>query len=253
MAIAFVDHEPFPIFQMTIKSIDMQRLTFLIIAILFAAISQAQIEHLTFMGIPIDGKFKDFQKELKSKGFSRTSERSKGIRFYKGSFSGHKCKLLVSFNTNTDVVYSVSVCIPCGFKNYSELTYQNFKKELIKKYETEKFDIYRDYYIGHEELFKEDVETEKLTRINSSSSKNDINGRESTIINITKPILPELSDGLIPSFGYVYLLCEANIGIINVSSEYRYDLESDYRDFVMIIYLDSQNYEPIKKAKEADL
>ena len=231
----------------------MQRLISLIIAVLFTVISQAQKEHLTLMGIPIDGKIKNFQKELKNKGFSRTSERSKGIRFYNGSFSGHKCKLLVSFNTNTDVVYSVSVCIPCGFKNSSELTYQNFKKDLIKKYETDKFDIYNDYYLDHKELFKEDVETGKLNRINTSSSETGINGRESTVINITKPIIPELSDDLVPCFGYVYLLCKANIGIINVSSEYRYDVESDYRDYVMIIYLDSQNYEPIKKAEEADL
>lgn len=49
----------------------MKRFTSLIFAALFVIICQAQVEHLTFMGIPIDGKIKDFQKELKSKGFSR--------------------------------------------------------------------------------------------------------------------------------------------------------------------------------------
>ena len=43
----------------------MKRLTSLVCAFLFATISLAQVEHLTFMGIPIDGKIKEFQKELK--------------------------------------------------------------------------------------------------------------------------------------------------------------------------------------------
>ena len=227
----------------------MRRIVSFIFAVLFVIICQAQVDHLTFMGIPIDGKIKDFQKELKSKGFIRTSERSKNTRYYKGSFSGQRCKLLVQFNPNTNIVYSVAVCIPCGFKNHSELTYQNFKRDLIKKYETDKFSFYNDYYKDRKDLFKDAVENGKLTRINSSSSENRTNGRESTVINITKPVIPELSDGLIPSFGYVSILCQANIGKISISSDYRFDVDSDYRDLVMIIYLDSHNFEPIKALK----
>lgn len=231
----------------------MRRFASLIFALLFVIICQAQVEHLTFMGIPIDGKIKDFQKELRAKGFVRTSARSKDKRIYNGSFSGYECKLFVTYNRNTSIVYSVAVFIPCRFKNLSELTYQNFKRDLIQKYEADRLKIYSDYYKERKELFKEDVEKGNLTRINSSLSKMETDGRESTTISITKPIISEIFKENKPNLELVSLLCEANIGRISISSQHNYEVEDDYKDYVMIIYIDSQNVEPIREANKADL
>ncbi len=231
----------------------MKRFVSFIFAVLFVIICQAQVEHLTFMGIPIDGKIKDFQKELKSKGFSRASGYSEGIRGYNSSFSGYKCKLLVTYNKKTSIVYSVAVFIPCGMKDYSEQTYKNFKRDLIQKYEADRLNIYHDFYKERNELFKEDVEMGNLTRINSSKSEMEADGRESTTISITKPVISKTFGEEIPSFSFVYLLSEANVGRIMISSHHNYNVEDDYKDYVMIIYLDSQNAKTINEANKADL
>lgn len=105
--------------------------------------SQESMEHLTFMGIPIDGTQKEFTEKLKTKGFSYDSDTDT----FHGTFarySGCKIHLLLS---KTKDVKSVGVCFPNDDtwpSLYSK--YSSLKSMLTQKYGkplscTEKFQI----------------------------------------------------------------------------------------------------------------
>ena len=91
-------------------------------------------EHLTFKGIPIDGKLSTFINKLKSQGFSEkyTQEYSAILN---GKFSGENCEVAVYASQNTKTVYKVVVVVEES-NSWSSLkfTYKEFKSLLTSKY-----------------------------------------------------------------------------------------------------------------------
>ena len=119
---------------------------------------QAQVEHFKFMGIPIDGKISQFENQLKKKGFTPDprfkilpKEYFSTARIYKGAFANEdNVTLVVKFDKNSKLVYSVNLIIDC----YSE-------NRMIEKYD-EYESMYREKYEGS--IFQ-NVQTERKTGI----------------------------------------------------------------------------------------
>ena len=116
----------------------------IILATLFVALAiNAQSDHFTFMGIPIDGKISAFEKSLKKKGFYPDRQFSilpkeyfTDSRIYVGPFAEEgNVQLLAMFNSETKIVYEVKLIINC----YSEI-------KLTNKYDSFSSN-YRDKYI----------------------------------------------------------------------------------------------------------
>lgn len=84
----------------------------LIILALFLAL-RAHADHLTFLGMPIDGSITEFQSKLTSKGFKHNVAASKntpaGERIFSGAIQGHKANLSVFYNRKTCKVYEVKI------------------------------------------------------------------------------------------------------------------------------------------------
>lgn len=94
---------------------------------------EIEIKHLTFKGIPINGKPSEFGKELSLNGFSYAYEYD-GVLWYKGFFAGHNgCEIAIK--SSNDIVYEIVVIFP---KEYSWRhlynTYSSLKDMLTMKY-----------------------------------------------------------------------------------------------------------------------
>jgi hypothetical protein len=137
---------------------EMKKIGLLFLICLMSLTIQAQVEHFKFMGIPIDGKISVFEKQLKKKGFASDvrfkmlpKEYFSTTRIYKGSFANEDdVSLVVNFDKNTKIVYSVNVIIECYSQN-----------NMIKKYD-EYESMYREKYT--DSMFK-DLQTERKTGI----------------------------------------------------------------------------------------
>lgn len=106
-----------------------------IFALLFPLMLFAQGEHLTFMGIPLDGTLDQFTTKLTKKGFSKISE-EKSLAALAGDFAGYKeCVVIVSTLNQKDLVYSAAVIFPpCNQWSSLESNYFSIKNMLTTKY-----------------------------------------------------------------------------------------------------------------------
>ena len=108
-------------------------ITLCIIILSFAMRAQ---EHMTFMGIPIDGKISAFVQKLEDKGFTyiRTSE--DGVAYLTGSFAGKRdCRILVASSIKSLTVWKVVVSFPSKSSWDSvKDEYQAMKKIISSKY-----------------------------------------------------------------------------------------------------------------------
>lgn len=91
--------------------------------------------HLTFKGVPIDGKLSEFVVKMKSKGFSHISTED-GIATLKGDFALYKnCIVKVMTYNQIDLVSKIYLIFPengtCSDASYD---YFSLKKMLIEKY-----------------------------------------------------------------------------------------------------------------------
>ena len=92
-------------------------------------------EHLTFMGVPIDGTLQQFTQRITDKGYVFIQEAG-GVNLLFGSYDGYdKCVIGVVPHEDKDLVYSVLVCI-IGFDDWSALNkaYLDIKKKKTKEY-----------------------------------------------------------------------------------------------------------------------
>ena len=127
----------------------MKKIAFLILACLMSLNIQAQVEHIKFMGIPVDGTLKTFEKQLKKKGFipdfrfkDLPEELFPDSRIYKGSFADdNNVGLVFKCDKNTKIVYSANVLIEC-----------TTEREMVSKYESY-LPMYQEKYADSE--FKE--------------------------------------------------------------------------------------------------
>lgn len=105
---------------------------------LSSIILQAQIEHLKFMGIPLNGSITVFQTKLQAKGIEYDAEGSRqlkvGCRCFKGTFSGEKANFYVYYNEKTKIVYRAKAVITCLSKENGEDKFYSFKAMLKSKY-----------------------------------------------------------------------------------------------------------------------
>lgn len=116
----------------------MKRTLLITLCCLFSIMTQAQTEHLKFMGIPLNGSITAFQTKLQSKGIKYNAEGSRqlkvGCRCYKGSFSGEKADFYVYYNEKTKVVYRAKAVITYLSKEKGEERFFSFRSMLNTKY-----------------------------------------------------------------------------------------------------------------------
>ena len=116
------------------------RLSNLMYALLFGILLTScsnYIEHMDFMGIPINGTLEDFSKKLVEKGLKRVEPEDKETKsnIFEGTFSGEDAVFYVLYNERSNWVYGVSVIVFC--KTLDELyeKYEYFKSSFNKKYD----------------------------------------------------------------------------------------------------------------------
>lgn len=93
-------------------------------------------EHMTFMGIPIDGKISTFVQKLEDKGFTCVRTREDGVAYLTGSFAGKRdCIILVAPSVKSLTVWKVVVVFPSK-SSWESLKneYQTMKSLYSRKY-----------------------------------------------------------------------------------------------------------------------
>lgn len=111
-------------------------LTMLLMAVMFvSAYAQDEAEHMTFMGVPIDGPVDEFVNKMKQKGFTYL-KKDDGSAFMQGDFAGYKdCTIAIIPMQSNDDVYVVRVMLP-DMDDWATLesNYDTLKSMLTKKY-----------------------------------------------------------------------------------------------------------------------
>ena len=117
------------------------KLLILFFAFLSNIIFGQSAEHLTFKGVPIDGKIDDYTAKMKQNGFDHLGTED-GVAMLKGDFAGYKdCIVGVSTLKDKDLVNKIGVLFP-ETEAWSVLSENYFKlKELL----TEKYGRPSDY------------------------------------------------------------------------------------------------------------
>lgn len=119
-------------------STAMKRLFSVLFAVLLSlsAFAQAKSQHLTFVGVPIDGTLDHFVKELVAKGFITTSTRDDRTATLSGDFAGYRnCYVSISTLRSRDLVNKVQVIFP-RYESWAllEKNYFKLKESLSVKY-----------------------------------------------------------------------------------------------------------------------
>lgn len=107
----------------------------------------AQMEHIQFMDIPMDGKISAFQKELKKIGFV-SNDKAKDMakeafldcRMYKGSFAEEVVDLAVFYDRDTKMVIQTKVKMNGLSKDQADKKYDKFFNGIKEKYDKGNFD-----------------------------------------------------------------------------------------------------------------
>lgn len=88
----------------------MKKNLFILVFILLGlnAFSQSK-EHLTFKGVPIDGKLSDFVVKMKAGGIQYVDKKD-GVVIMKGEFAGYSnCIFGIASISNSEIVYKIIV------------------------------------------------------------------------------------------------------------------------------------------------
>jgi len=125
-------------------------MSFLFTGVLFISFFNAQELHLTFKGVPIDGKLNEYVVKMQNSGFQLISKEN-GLALLKGDFASYKdCIIGVATLKNKDLVNKVLVIFP-ERDTWSRLysNYSSLKQLLSEKYgepsqTVEKFDSYSE-------------------------------------------------------------------------------------------------------------
>lgn len=116
---------------------------FILLFLLFVTHLHA-VEHLKFVGIPIDGQIADFQKKLIAKGFKydklASSDLPKGQRQFKGIYKSKDADVTVFYDRKSNNVYKVVTQV----STQRLATMQVFLDKTIK--EIESFYIYESHH-----------------------------------------------------------------------------------------------------------
>ncbi len=108
----------------------MRKYCLLLLFTLLSIVSYAQ--HMTFMGIPINGNIDTFTAKLKGKGLKISKMNSSigaGLRAFCGKYyGGYREPILVAYSPKSKTVFSVMVVFD------GEFYYEDLKGNLSKKY-----------------------------------------------------------------------------------------------------------------------
>ena len=115
------------------NSIKMKKLVCIIFAVALFSCAAAQ-DHITFMGVPVDGTLDQFSKRATEKGLTYV-QRVSDIDFFFGNYLGYDCVVGSVPLESQDLVYSVLACI-FPFEDWQTLqkTYSDVKKKLTEEY-----------------------------------------------------------------------------------------------------------------------
>ncbi len=101
--------------------------------------SFAQGEHMTFMGIPLNGTINQFQAKLANKGVTPDARANAyipvGVRSFDGDFAGYEAKIYVYYDKNSKIVYRAKACISQTNEDIMEQKYKTLKDLIQTKYE----------------------------------------------------------------------------------------------------------------------
>lgn len=104
------------------------------LTMLFAVINIMAQEHLSFMGIPIEGSMTTFCQKLKDKGFNSVGS-DKNLMLFTGNFTGRTATVGIQATDNGTDVCAVGVIFePSGEWNTLVSTYDYYKNLYIRKY-----------------------------------------------------------------------------------------------------------------------
>lgn len=116
----------------------MKKIIFSLLVAFFALCGYA--EHFNFMGIPLDGSIKNFEKQLQAKGFTyeRDNEDNPNKKWYSGVYAGHNAVLLLEMTPKSHKVLEVSVGIELDSVEVAEKFYNTISDTVKQKYEVTK-------------------------------------------------------------------------------------------------------------------
>lgn len=105
----------------------------LILLLLAIGINSMAEEHLTFLGIPIDGSLDSFSRALEQKDLKRSSAFSNPV--FKGNFANRPAYVIAQTTTETNIVYEVLVTFRELYTwNEMDSAYLALKTYLIAQY-----------------------------------------------------------------------------------------------------------------------
>lgn len=120
----------------------MKKITITLIALFTTIVSFGQTQvrtnsfvHLSFKGVPIDGKLSEYILKMKQNGFTQIGTKD-GVVILKGDFASYKaCTVGVATLKGKDLVSKITVIFPAQ-ESWSSLSsnYFNLKEMLTEKY-----------------------------------------------------------------------------------------------------------------------
>lgn len=113
----------------------MKKIILTAVLVMLTATAFAQVKHLSFKGVPIDGARMTFIENMHQKGFEYTGD-LEDMSFLSGDFAGYNnCSICVSTLKNKDLVSTITVIFP-NKNTWSnlEFDYCNLKDMLTTKY-----------------------------------------------------------------------------------------------------------------------
>lgn len=110
---------------------------FLALALFVMTLATASAQHMTFMGIPLDGTISEFTAELEAKGINVSSSNKfipTGARTFEGMFYGKPSLIAVYYAPATNIVYRAKAVIEdADFETLKQL-YDEISESISNKY-----------------------------------------------------------------------------------------------------------------------
>ena len=144
--------------------------TFLIF--LSSMMAMAQSEHMTFKGVPIDGKLNVFVSALEKQGYTLEYQTDNGA-ILKGDFAGKSdCTILVIATKVSKTVWKVAVKFPEKVSWYSlKDEYKTFKESYTNKYgKPDSYEFFSDPYYEGDGYELQALRKEKCTYVSYFTS-----------------------------------------------------------------------------------
>ena len=118
----------------------MKKIFFVWLLALVSILGYAQnlTEHMSFMGIPINGTITQFQTKLQGKGCAldriTNSQLGVGCRAFTGKFVDNKVNIFVYYDEKTKIVYRVKAVLSGTSEEIAVQQYEKIKGLLLTKY-----------------------------------------------------------------------------------------------------------------------